>query len=57
MAAGAPVARGMPHGMPVDQSAVSPFSKSQISYSDSKHYKNYFERDNNKDGYFRGDQI
>ena len=28
MVAGAPVARGMPHGMPVDQSAVSPFSKS-----------------------------
>jgi len=36
---------------------VSPFHKSQVSYSDYKQYQNYFDKNNNNDGYWRQEQI
>ena len=41
----------------IQERASSPFSQSQVSYTDYKQYQNYFERDYNKDGYFNPAQV
>ena len=40
----------------MQEQCVSPFHKSQVSYSDYREYKDYFKVEN-KDGYFTKEQV